>query len=45
VDADQVNGKTLLGFRVPVIIASPFTRGVEDNPTVNHLVFDHTSIL
>jgi phospholipase C len=45
VDPDIVNGKTLLGFRVPVIIASPFSRGVENNPLVNHLVFDHTSIL
>jgi phospholipase C len=45
VDTDVVNGKTLLGFRVPTIIASPFTRGVENNPSVSHLVFDHTSIL
>jgi phospholipase C len=45
VDTDIVNGKTLLGFRVPVVIASPFSRGVENNPFVNHLVFDHTSIL
>jgi phospholipase C len=45
VDTDIVNGKTLLGFRVPVVIASPFSRGVENNPFVNHLVFDHSSIL
>ena len=45
VDTDLVDGKTLLGFRVPVVIASPFSRGVENNPQVNHLVFDHTSIL
>lgn len=44
-DTDLVNGKALLGFRVPVVIASPFTRGVENNPTVNHGIFDHTSIL
>jgi phospholipase C len=45
VDTDLVDGKALLGFRVPTIIASPFTRGVENNPLINHLVFDHTSIL
>ena len=45
VDTDMVNGKTLLGMRVPTVIASPFTRGVENSPLVNHLVFDHTSIL
>jgi phospholipase C len=45
VDTDIVAGKTLLGFRVGAVIASPFTRGVENDPTVNHLVFDHTSIL
>jgi phospholipase C len=45
VDTDLVNGKALLGFRVPVVIASPFARGVENNPTVNHEIFDHTSIL
>jgi phospholipase C len=45
VDTDLVNGKALLGFRVPVVIASPFTRGAENNPSVVHLVFDHTSIL
>src|SRR5262249_24748186 len=45
VDTDWVNGKALLGFRVPTIIASAFTRGVENNPRISHLVFDHTSIL
>jgi phospholipase C len=45
VDTDLVNGKALLGLRVPTIIASPFTRGIETSPTVNHLTFDHTSIL
>jgi phospholipase C len=45
VDTDLVDGKALLGFRVPTVIASPFSRGVENNPVVNHLVFDHTSIL
>jgi phospholipase C len=45
VDQDQVNGKTLLGFRVPTVIASPFSRGEPDDPTVKGMTFDHTSIL
>jgi phospholipase C len=45
VDHDIVGGKTLLGFRVPVVIASPFTRGDALDPRVNSLVFDHTSVL
>jgi phospholipase C len=45
VDPDIVNGKTLLGFRVPVVAASPFTRGnIEDPRTISSL-FDHTSVL
>jgi phospholipase C len=45
VDTDIVNGKTLLGFRLPVVIASPFSRGDAQNPRINSLVFDHTSVL
>lgn len=45
VDTDIVNGKTLLGFRVPTVIASPFSRGDAQNPRVSSLVFDHTSVL
>jgi phospholipase C len=41
VDPDEVNGQVLLGFRVPVIVISPFTR----NSGVTHTLFDHTSIL
>lgn len=41
VDPDEVNGQVLLGFRVPVIVISPFTR----NASVSHTLFDHTSIL
>ena len=44
-DTDQVNGQVLLGFRVPVIIVSPFTQNTGPSPLVNHTVFDHTSIL
>jgi phospholipase C len=45
VDPDQVNGQVLLGFRVPPVIASPFTRNTGSSPLVNHTVFDHTSVL
>lgn len=45
VDTDLVNGKALLGCRVPCIVASPWTRGNPAKPRVNHTVFDHTSVL
>lgn len=45
VDPDLVNGKALLGFRVPTVIASPFSRGDADDPRVKGMLFDHTSIL
>ena len=45
VDMDLVDGKALLGFRVPTVIVSPFTRGDPKNPRVNSTVFDHTSVL
>ncbi|PYT81419.1 MAG: phospholipase [Acidobacteria bacterium] len=45
VDTDIVDGKTLLGMRVPTVIASPFTKGNSNSPQVNDLVFDHTSVL
>ena len=44
-DTDLVNGKALLGVRCPCIVASPWTVGKPSNPTVNHTVFDHTSVL
>jgi phospholipase C len=44
-DPDLVGGKALLGCRTPCVIASPWTVGAPSNPTVNHLVFDHTSVL
>jgi phospholipase C len=44
-DPDLVNGEALLGCRVPCIVASPWTLGSPANPTVNHTVFDHTSVL
>ena len=45
VDTDLVNGKALLGCRVPVIIASPFSVGNSSTPRLNSMLFDHTSIL
>jgi phospholipase C len=46
VDTDMVSGKVLLGFRVPTIVASPWTLNTNPNsPLVNSTLFDHTSIL
>ena len=45
VDTDLVNGKTLLGLRVPTVVASPFSRGNPADSRVSALVFDHTSVL
>jgi phospholipase C len=45
IDTDMVGGKTLLGFRLPVVIASPWSRGNAQNPLINSMVFDHTSVL
>lgn len=45
VDTDIVDGKTLLGLRVPTVVASPFTKGNPGSPAVNSMVFDHTSVL
>ncbi len=42
VDTNLVNGEALLGFRVPTIIASPFTRGAN---RVDSSVYDHTAAL
>lgn len=42
IDKDLVNGAALLGFRVPTVIASPFTRGKNQ---VDHTLYDHTSAL
>ena len=45
VDKDLVNGKALLGFRVPVVVVSPFTRGKTATPRINSSLYDHTSVL
>jgi phospholipase C len=44
-DQDLVDGKNLLGVRVPVIVASPFSKGNASDPRVDSVVYDHTSIL
>src|SRR5580698_2578508 len=45
VDTDIVDGKALLGCRVPVLIVSPFAKGNPDKPRINSLTYDHTSVL
>jgi len=45
VDPDLVGGKARLGFRVPTVVASPWTRALGFGPRVNSGVSDHTSIL
>ena len=45
VDTDLVNGKALLGFRVPTIVVSPFTQGNPATPRINSELYDHTSVL
>jgi phospholipase C len=44
-DPDLVDGKALLGFRVPAVIASPWTRGNPFSPRIGRMRFDHTSVL
>ncbi len=45
VDTDLVDGQALLGCRVPTLIVSPFARGNPAKPTINSLLYDHTSVL
>lgn len=44
-DPDVVDGKTLLGLRVPTVIASPWSRHNPTDPQPSSVVFDHTSVL
>jgi phospholipase C len=37
--------RVLAGFRVPCILASPYTKGHPDRPRVSSYAFDHTSVL
>jgi phospholipase C len=44
-DPDLVDGRALLGLRVPTVIVSPFSGGSPQLPRVNSMTFDHTSVL
>ena len=45
VDPPDANGNVLLGMRVPVVVASPWSRSQDGSPRISSHVFDHTSIL
>jgi phospholipase C len=46
IDQDlDVHNRVLTGFRVPCIIASPFTRARRGCASVDHGLYDHTSVL
>lgn len=45
IDTDLIDGKALLGCRVPTIIVSPFSRGIPATPRINSCLYDHTSVL
>lgn len=45
VDADLVNGKALLGNRVPALVVSPFSMGKTATPRIDSTLYDHTSVL
>lgn len=46
VDRDLVDGKALLGCRVPVLLVSPFSRGTNPTaPRIDTTLYDHTSVL
>jgi phospholipase C len=45
VDTDLVNGKALLGHRVPALVVSPFSMGKPATPRIDSHLYDHTSVL
>jgi phospholipase C len=45
VDPPDANGEVLLGMRVPVVVASPWSRSHNGQPRIASNVYDHTSIL
>ena len=45
VDTDLVDGKALLGCRVPTLVVSPWTRGNAATPRIDSGLYDHTSVL
>jgi phospholipase C len=44
VDPPDASGNVLLGMRVPVVVASPWTRAGKQ-PRISSALYDHTSIL
>ena len=44
-DTDLVDGKALLGCRVPTLVISPWTQGKPATPRVDSGLYDHTSVL
>jgi phospholipase C len=45
VDPPDAQGNVLLGMRVPVVVASPWSRSQTGGPRIASGVYDHTSIL
>ncbi len=45
VDTDLVDGRALLGSRVPTIVVSPFSMGNPPTPRIDSNLYDHTSVL
>lgn len=45
VDTDLVDGRALLGSRVPAIVVSPFSMGNPATPRIDSHLYDHTSVL
>jgi phospholipase C len=44
-DTDLIDGKALLGCRVPTLVISPWTQGNPATPRINSGLYDHTSVL
>lgn len=44
-DTDLVDGKALLGCRVPTLVISPWTQGNPATPRIDSGPYDHTSVL
>ena len=44
-DTDLVDGKALLGCRVPTLVISPWTQGNPATPRIDSALYDHTSVL
>jgi phospholipase C len=45
IDTDLVDGKALLGCRVPVLVISPWSQGNPATPRIDSGLYDHTSVL